>query len=127
MEDKVVFCKNNEGFDVKVGTFKYDDHTGEYTFYKNKPHVFGKKIMGPGFEAYAIQRHVYTRIGKRKGKEYDMLALFKKHPGLIVVIDDHETGKKYRDTAADWMKHYRTSNYGSGQQFFVSIIYLNEI
>lgn len=121
----ILYCKNKEKKTVKVWTILHEPEENKRTFVKNAPHMFGTGgvLANLGFKAYATQREVFTKSGRKQIK-YDMLELFEKFPNAIIVIIDHEVGGKYTSLAADWVSSGLVKDYGDGDQIFLDIKFM---
>lgn len=115
MKDKVLYTKQGN-FKVKVGRVVSDPSSGTTTLVKHKPHYM--KIVG----GYGIQKFVLDE----KGKEWDLQAVFKKHPELIISIPDIEREATYYSDAKTWSERGAVKNYGMGAQIFLSTEYMKQ-
>lgn len=114
MKDKTVYTKVGT-MKIKVGTFRFDENTGEMVFIKNRPHYM--RVL----DGYGIQRHVEDE----KGREWDLVREFGKNKDTVIRINDPQKGF-YETTAGVWMERGVAKNYGNGQQIFLSVKYMNK-
>lgn len=113
----ILYCKAREGYKIKVGVLSKDVQTKQWVFIKHKPHLM--RVIGIN-GGYGIQRNIVDD----KGKEHDILNLFRKHPDTKVIIVDSDTGKSWFSKGKDWLEHQHKGNYGDGTQVFLSVDYM---